>query len=666
MTPRPRRSRPGPPDPDRAAARLKARLAFHKKLYPSLDLDAFTTHLAVIQNADMMARAVSKFLQPFKLTPPSMGVLIILQSAKEPIPMKAIGSHLPVSQANITGIVDTLEKHALVRRTRHPTDRRVTLLTITDAGRRKLKALFPGLMRLIHSVYGGLPRTEHSTLQKALASARKRLFPLLCAAAMLLPGAEAAADVSTPTLGLAEAVDTAVRGSPSLEGPRAALDAALGAQLRLLGAYDASLDLSIRREDAKTPPTFFFQTAEKTVTHSASLAAAKRFVTGTRIRAETAFSRAKDDVSSVFSMNPTNTSKLDLTVSQPLLRGFLGRPEKAALKESEMAVRSARLTLEREAETLARRAAGAYWSLWHDRKSVAVLTEAREESREFLSTTRKLAKRYEAEKDDLLRAEASLVSKELEVLVAEERVEEGVEDLRAIMSVPAERVRSSALDEPGEPAPAPPAEEALARGLAARRDLRALKISAEKDRLHLKSLSGLGMPDLSVTGGLGWVGLKPEASESFSQLARLGYRSWSLGLTLSYPIGARSDRGEKLQARSAHALSLARTRGLRIEIEREILVAVRRMDLAVRRVAAARRLEAMQSSVLEISRRKYRQGRITSRERLEASNSALAAKSLRIRAEADYAAASAAQKASEGALLEWLGVSPEAYLGERR
>ncbi|MFH1725711.1 MAG: TolC family protein [Elusimicrobiota bacterium] len=651
------------------------RFRYMKSRYPAFDPVLAETHLSLIRTSDMLWRMLGRYLRPYDLTPPAMGILILLESGRSALPMRRLSRQMVVTQANVTGLVDTLEKRGLVRRRADPGDRRVTLIEITETGRGRLNKLLPGYFRLLHSVYGGLGRKKTATLSRALETIRARLLPFMGLALLLAAPAARATAAPSPedapvsassgpaagTLRLRAAVETALRGHPALQEPRSALDRALAAQMRLLGDYDTSLTASLRRLDSKTPPHLFFG-APRTTTDSFAAAARRRFATGTRAEVGTSYAREQDDASSTFVVNPRARSRLDLSLAQSLLKGMVGRPERAALRASALAVRSARASLGRAAERLARDVSAAYWELWRSRRDVEVLRASVEEAREFLETTRKLFKRYEAEKDDLLRAEADLLAKELEVLASQERVRERTEDLRVAAALSSEEIEAGILEEPAEPEEVPSAETALARALELRKDLRALRLHAEIDRINLDAAAGLGLPTLDLTGAWGWSGLKTGISDSLAQLGRMGFRTWSVGLDLSYAFGTRKDRGQRLDAETARALSSARVDQLRREIEREITVAVSRLRLAGERVRITRRLETMQEEVLKISRQKYGQGRITSRERLESANAALLARSARLAAVAQHAAALSAQKAGEGALLEWLGVPLSATL----
>jgi len=79
---------------------------------------------------------VESVLRPFDITFARYEVLMLLSfSRRGSLPMRIIGSRLQVHQTSVTNAVDRLEQAGLVRRMPHPSDRRTTLIAITDAGR---------------------------------------------------------------------------------------------------------------------------------------------------------------------------------------------------------------------------------------------------------------------------------------------------------------------------------------------------------------------------------------------------------------------------------------------------------------------------------------------------------------------------------------------------
>ena len=67
-----------------------------------------------------------------------MRALGALHCGEGPIIMSDLGEELGVTPRNVTKLVDELETESLVRRLPHPSDRRATLIELTEKGREKI------------------------------------------------------------------------------------------------------------------------------------------------------------------------------------------------------------------------------------------------------------------------------------------------------------------------------------------------------------------------------------------------------------------------------------------------------------------------------------------------------------------------------------------------
>jgi DNA-binding MarR family transcriptional regulator len=78
-------------------------------------------------------------LKESRLTLPQYYILTLL-AEQDGRPFKDLAEALACTRATITGIVDTLEKKALVVRSPHPEDRRSMLVMLTEGGRSLLQS----------------------------------------------------------------------------------------------------------------------------------------------------------------------------------------------------------------------------------------------------------------------------------------------------------------------------------------------------------------------------------------------------------------------------------------------------------------------------------------------------------------------------------------------
>jgi DNA-binding MarR family transcriptional regulator len=91
---------------------------------------------SLMRAQQIVAARVDEALKPHRLTFARYEVLMLLLfSRRGSLSMTRIGERLQVHPASVTNAVDRLEAQALVRRAPHPTDRRATLVELTDEGR---------------------------------------------------------------------------------------------------------------------------------------------------------------------------------------------------------------------------------------------------------------------------------------------------------------------------------------------------------------------------------------------------------------------------------------------------------------------------------------------------------------------------------------------------
>jgi DNA-binding MarR family transcriptional regulator len=115
----------------------------------------------------------SKFRENFKVTLPQFDVLSELEHASEKLTMSQLSRELMVSNGNITGVVDRLEKSGLVRRTRPEHDRRIQFIELTDAGAREFKHMARHHERWLEELFAEISIDDMHRLQKVLLNMRE-------------------------------------------------------------------------------------------------------------------------------------------------------------------------------------------------------------------------------------------------------------------------------------------------------------------------------------------------------------------------------------------------------------------------------------------------------------------------------------------------------------
>lgn len=106
-----------------------------------------------------LSQCLQQQFQHSDVTPEQWSLLITLDE-KDGISHKELAHRAEKDPANITRLVDQLEKKALVRRAAHPNDRRSLLLYLTELGRSKAHTLAPIEAAYVEQIVSGISADE--------------------------------------------------------------------------------------------------------------------------------------------------------------------------------------------------------------------------------------------------------------------------------------------------------------------------------------------------------------------------------------------------------------------------------------------------------------------------------------------------------------------------
>jgi DNA-binding MarR family transcriptional regulator len=89
--------------------------------------------------------------------------------------MSSISEELGVTRRNVTALVDALEEEGLVRRQPHPTDRRATVIELTEEGERTAGANYDEHREAVAELFGELSEEDQRDLIRVLGRLRDAL-----------------------------------------------------------------------------------------------------------------------------------------------------------------------------------------------------------------------------------------------------------------------------------------------------------------------------------------------------------------------------------------------------------------------------------------------------------------------------------------------------------
>ncbi len=124
-----------------------------------------------------LRKQVTEFLRPFGLTDVQFNVLMLLKhqsEAEEGLSQARISEMMLVNRANITSLIDRMEKAGSVKRTAAD-DRRYNIIKMTVKGKKLLAKVEPLYARKVKKVMACLGKTEQKRLVNLLEKIRERI-----------------------------------------------------------------------------------------------------------------------------------------------------------------------------------------------------------------------------------------------------------------------------------------------------------------------------------------------------------------------------------------------------------------------------------------------------------------------------------------------------------
>lgn len=146
--------------------------------YPDLHPASTDAFLNLLRTSDLLATSHGQLLSDNHLSPGRFTVLMLLsRHPDQPETPASLADAAGVTRATMTGLLDTLEKDRLIRRTPDAADRRLTLIQLTRSGRDLMEALLPKYFRNVANLMAPLQPEERTLLVELLQKIQIPLTP---------------------------------------------------------------------------------------------------------------------------------------------------------------------------------------------------------------------------------------------------------------------------------------------------------------------------------------------------------------------------------------------------------------------------------------------------------------------------------------------------------
>jgi outer membrane protein len=477
------------------------------------------------------------------------------------------------------------------------------------------------------------------------------------------PAAVPAAPVERLPLTVEDAVRRALEQNPDLAIVRLDTEASAARVGQSRAAFVPEFTTAFGRSSSATPPADLL-TGERGVEADdwfSSTGVRQRLPWGSGTWSVSWDTSRTATTSSFSSFDPSLQAGFQVAFSQPLLKD---RALDTAKAQYTIAKRDQRISDLQFREAVVRTTAAvkqAYWRLKAAQANVTVQQQSLDLARELARENGIRVDAGQIPPLDLVQAEAEVAQRRENLIRARTDAEDAEDALRRLIADPADasfwRVRIDPVEQPSG-AVAPAIADVAPGDLDGRVDIARAEVEHENARTRVELSSNQRLPDVrletsyrssglsgtqflrtggfpgSITGtrslGLG---------EALGQVFTNDYPTWSLGVTVSYPLGRSYEIATHARNEVERRQAERRVASLRLEAAESIRRAARQVTGSAERVEAARAGAALAEQRLDAERRRYDVGLSTTFLLTQAQRDLLAAQVNLLQTSLDYESA---------------------------
>jgi outer membrane protein TolC len=458
-----------------------------------------------------------------------------------------------------------------------------------------------------------------------------------------------------------EAVRLALENNPDLAVTRfepAVSDARVSAAHAV---FLPTFSSSVQRNSAQTPPVNLFSgesgiqtsfwSGDAGITHQLKWGGASYDVSFNSQRATT------DNPFTSFT--PSLTSTLQAVFSQPLLRNFKTDTARAQVEIEERNRQVADIQVRERSAQVSADAEAAYWALVAALAFVDVQQRSLDLALELERTNRARVDVGQSPPLDLVAARAEAAQRRENLIVARTSALQAEDALRTLIVDPKRTDYWNIRLDPAERVPAvggqPDVDTAVRRALAERSDIATARKQIENNETNVALAKNQTLPDLRaqatyVTNGQG--GSRLLRTDGFpgtitgvqgtsfgsvlGQVLSSDYPTWTVGLTLSYPLGRSANEANLARAQIERDQAAARVRSMELSVVREVRDAALRLEQNRQRIETAKLGRELAEQRLDAEQKRFEVGMSTSFLVIQAQRDLAVARDNEQRAYLDY------------------------------
>ena len=437
-------------------------------------------------------------------------------------------------------------------------------------------------------------------------------------------------------LSLKEAVEMAMKRNLAVILQKYQVDLSLEKTTEEKGIFDPTLKFSLSKGKQEVPiadilyPRGYY--AEDVESGDAGISG--KILTGAKYSADLSLER-NVSTSQVQTLSPRYSSRVNFSVTQPLLKDFGVGITKTRIRMAEKEAKASKYDVKDVLVKTVGQVEEAYWTIVYAMKNLGVQREGLDLAREMLKIAEIKVKAGEIAPVSLIEARAGVAEREGNVIAAEGELKKAEYDFKLLLDIPDSTGRIYPEDLPEKSVFIPSVQESINMAYDNRADVRALEYRVEQKKVEESFNNNQRLPRLDIVGEYGYRGLsgtpssvldsnkqplgsritgtpfdgKTSWQDSFDEYFReAGFLSWTLGLKLEIPIGGREAGGRYRQTRIERSSLEHRMLILKEKIGAEVKKELLEINTSLKQMDAARAYTALAQEQLNVERRKLDAG----------------------------------------------------------
>ncbi|RPJ84696.1 MAG: TolC family protein [Acidobacteria bacterium] len=447
----------------------------------------------------------------------------------------------------------------------------------------------------------------------------------------------APSQATTIELALEEAVRRALENNPDLALVRLGTEVEAARVVESQGAFTPVLATTVGRSSIATPPSNFLlgESGVDANDWFSSTGVRQRLPWGGGVWSVSWDASRTTTSNPLTAFSPILQSGLQLAFSQPL---FKDREVDAARHQYVVTKRNHESSELRFRESVVQTVAAvkqAYWTLKALAANVIVQRRSLELAEELVRQNKARVDHGQAPPLDLVQAEAEVAQRRENLIRASSTAGDAEDQLRRLIMDPADasfwRVRLDPVDEPAGSFAVPDVEEAVRSALEGRYDVARARNEMRNAEADVAFFNNQKLPDIRLEAsyrGNGLGGTQFLRSGGFpgvvtgtldkgfgtvlNQVFSNDYATWSLGFTVSYPLGRSYEEASLARADVERRQAAQRILSLQARAAEEIRRAARQVQSTSERIDAARAGARLAEERYQTEQRRYEAGLSTS------------------------------------------------------